>query len=195
MVNERRTADRDGAKPGGVSQRRAGARFIGVFVGIVLAFYIFSQLGVFTKVVAPASMRFSAVTSEPVIRLVDGDVVRRDTVLSSSRGQVDVHFGCDALEPIVYFAAAVIAFPAAWGRRFIALALGIPALFVLNIARIVSLYFVSTRHPDWFDAAHRDIWQPLFIAATLGLWFAWVMLLPRPRAPRASPEASRSTDG
>lgn len=187
MATPTRGADRPDASLPHARSRRAGLRFVAVFIGIVLAFYIFSQLGVFTKVVAPASMRFSAVTSEPVIRLVDGDVVRRDTVLSSSRGQVDVHFGCDALEPIVYFGAAVMAFPAAWKRRLIGLALGIPALFVLNIARIVSLYFVATRRPDWFDAAHRDIWQPLFIAATLGLWFTWVMLLPRAGGHRASP--------
>lgn len=184
--NERRTADREEARPGGAVPRRAGLRFVVVFIAIVLAFYIFSQLGVFAKVIAPASMRLSARASEPVIRLVDGDITRRDTVLASSKGQVDVHFGCDALEPIVYFAAAVIAFPSPWMRRLIALAIGIPALFLLNIARIVSLYFVATRRPDWFDAAHHDIWQPLFIAATLALWFTWVMLLPNARTRKAN---------
>lgn len=175
--------------PPRAGSRRASVLFVVGFVGIVLAFYIFSQLGVFERVIAPASLRTSAAASEPFIRFVDGDLVRRGTVLASSKGQVDVHYGCDALEPIVYFAAAVIAFPAPWRRRVLGLVLGIPVIFLLNIARIVSLYFVATRRPDWFEAAHLDVWQPLFIAATLAVWFTWVMLLPKAGARTKTREA------
>ena len=156
----------------------------------MIAYYVFSQLGVFLKVIAPGSIRLSAVVSAPFIRALGDDVTVRGTMLSSPEGQVEVHYGCDALEPIVYFSAAIVAFPASWRRRLIGLALGVPMLFVLNISRIVSLYFVQTRRPDWFEAAHLDIWQPLFIVATLGLWFTWVMLLPKPRAPETKPAPS-----
>lgn len=154
-----------------------------MFLGLIGVFYVFSQLGVFERVIAPASLRLSAAASAPIIRIFGDDVRVNGSTLSSSRGEVEVAYGCDALEPMVYFAAAVLAFPAPWRKRLPALAAGLPLLFALNIVRVVSLYLIATRRPTWFEFAHRDLWQPIFIVATLLLWFAWIMLLPRARAP------------
>lgn len=174
------THPRSGRSPRMLGRREIG--FITVFLGTIGAFYVLSQLGVFVNVIAPGSMRLSALSAAPAIRVLGDAVDVEGTNLVSTHGQVDVHYGCDALEPIVYLVAAIVAFPARWRHRWVGIGAGIAALFVLNIARIVSLYFIATRRPDWFDAAHRVVWQPLFIVATLGLWFAWVMLLPTSRA-------------
>ncbi len=187
MNPDSRTESAATGPPNKAAPKRSGLRFVVVFLGLLGAFYLFSQLGVFVKVIAPGSIRLSALASAPVIRLLGDAVDVRGTMLVSPKGQVEVHYGCDALEPLVYFSAAVIAFPASWRRRLLGIAAGIPVLFVLNIARIVSLYFIATRSPDWFETAHLVIWQPLFIAATLALWFAWVMLLPRSRTLAARP--------
>jgi exosortase/archaeosortase family protein len=162
-----------GARP----RRRPGVWFLPIFLGILAGFYVFGQLGVFSRVVAPASLRASALAAAPIIRLLGDPVTVEGVRLSSARGAVDVALGCDALEPIVYFVAAVVAFPAPWRRRVLGVVLGIPALFLLNAARIAGLYLVLTRRPAWFETAHIDVSQPLFILVTFGTWFAWVMLL------------------
>lgn len=181
-----------GDAKGRSGSRRPGVWFVVIFLGILGGFYVFSQLRVFDEVIAPASLRVSAVASGPILNLLGEQAVVTGTRLASARGHVDVSFGCDALEPIVYFAAAVLAFPARWRRRLVGLVIGVPALFALNILRIVTLYYVATRAPGWFDAAHVDVGQPIFIVLTLGLWFAWVMLLSdiRRKPPSPSPQAT-----
>ncbi|MBL8746809.1 MAG: archaeosortase/exosortase family protein [Phycisphaerae bacterium] len=183
------SAQREAAReaPTVAASRRRGAWFIAVFLGVIGAFYVFSQFGVFQSVIAPGSMRLSALSAAPFIRLLGDPVDVNGTMLVSPRGRVEVQYGCDALEPIVYFIAAVLAFPATWRGRLFGIAVGVPALFALNIVRIASLYFIATRRADWFDVAHRDLWQPIFIAATLALWMAWAMLHSGARAARPAP--------
>ena len=73
---------------------------------------------------------------------------------------------CDAIEVNILFASAVLAFPAAWPRRVLALLCGLFVLVVLNIARICALYFVGVHHPEWFALAHEEILPLVLIAVT-----------------------------
>lgn len=87
---------------------------------------------------------------------------------------VKVVRGCDAMEPIALFIAAVIAFPLGLRAKLIGLAAGIPALVFINLGRITALTVVDGLWPQHFETAHLTVGQTLYVLATLCCWFVWV---------------------
>jgi exosortase H (IPTLxxWG-CTERM-specific) len=80
---------------------------------------------------------------------------------------------CDAMEAVILFMAAVLAFPAAWRTRLIGVALGTLAIVTVNVIRICSLYYVGVYRQAQFEFYHLEVW-PLILVASAGLAFvAW----------------------
>jgi exosortase H (IPTLxxWG-CTERM-specific) len=96
------------------------------------------------------------------------------STISSPTVSLSVMRGCDALDPILVLCAGILAYPAPWRSKAIGLALGIPSLFVMNIVRILSLYFIQIKAPALFDLAHLDIWPVVFVLLAGVLWFVWM---------------------
>jgi exosortase/archaeosortase family protein len=59
------------------------------------------------------------------------------------------------------------------------IAIGIVALFALNLVRTVSLFYIGAHFPDFLDTAHVLIWQSVMILAAIALWLFWVEKLAR----------------
>lgn len=164
-------------------------RFVGLFLILVAGYYAVTSMSWFAQGVFPANLRINARVSAWILTALGEGARSQDEMLMGPAGSLAIRRGCDALEPAALFAAAVLAFPAAWKARLIGVAVGVPVLLVLNLARIVSLYYVLKWRPGWFEAAHVDVWQPLFILFAMVLWALWVMVMARPRAAAARAEA------
>ena len=80
---------------------------------------------------------------------------------------------CTAIELILVYSAAVLVTPAHYRARMWALALGIPALCVLNFVRVVSLLLVGFGSPEHFDTAHLVVWQIAMTLVGFLMWFMW----------------------
>jgi archaeosortase B (VPXXXP-CTERM-specific) len=80
---------------------------------------------------------------------------------------------CTAFALVFLYGAAVLAYPATWRQRVVGLAVGIPALFALNLIRLVTLAWVGLHIPERFEAVHLYWWQGFLIAFTGLGWFAW----------------------
>ena len=80
---------------------------------------------------------------------------------------------CTALDVIILFGAAVLAYPASIGARLSGLLLGVAALFALNIARIVSLILIGIHYFDLLEDAHLLVWQTAMALSAIGLWMLW----------------------
>lgn len=84
---------------------------------------------------------------------------------------------CDATEVNILFVSAILAFPAPWKRRSVALVVGLAALVLANIARIALLYFVGVYRPAWFATAHEEILPLVLIAITALSFMGWARYL------------------
>ena len=80
---------------------------------------------------------------------------------------------CTGVEVIGLFVAAVLAFPARWRSRLRGLALGVPALVVLNWIRILSLVYAGERSRKALDYGHLYVWPVIVLWATVALWLSW----------------------
>jgi exosortase H (IPTLxxWG-CTERM-specific) len=103
---------------------------------------------------------------------------------------------CTGVYEAVLLSAALLAFPASWGKTAIGFLLGLPLIYALNLARIVLLLCVGRWLPGAFELMHVYFWQVTMIAMVSGLWLAWVIWVVRDdpgvrgqhRSPREGPE-------
>ena len=80
---------------------------------------------------------------------------------------------CTAITPTMVFVAAVLAFPSSVSVKLKGLLLGIVALYLINLVRVVSLYYIGTHAPDQMEFAHIVVWQAVMVLIAIGLWSLW----------------------
>ena len=93
-------------------------------------------------------------------------VTINDTTLS-------IATGCNGVEAIALYFAAVLALPARWRRRLVGLAIGIVGIFIINQIRVVGLFLVAMFQPDILPHAHNYAGQTFVIVMGMALWFLW----------------------
>jgi len=76
-------------------------------------------------------------------------------------------------------AAAMFAFPAPWRYRLLGLAVGFVAVQLLNIVRVISLFYIGQWNLAVFEWAHQYAWQALIMLDVLVVWLIWVRRVPR----------------
>jgi exosortase H (IPTLxxWG-CTERM-specific) len=111
------------------------------------------------------------------------------TVIQGPHFAVNIRNGCNGVEAMLIFVAAVLAFPAPWRSRLLGLALGIAVLQVVNLVRVVALFLTGVYWPRLFDASHTVIWQSVVILCGVLLWIFWASRFAGP-APRQSEPAA-----
>ncbi|MBV8202062.1 MAG: exosortase H [Acidobacteria bacterium] len=119
-----------------------------------------------------------ASVSGAILNLAGQHVALRGTVIQGPHFAVNIRNGCNGIEAVLIFLAAVLAFPAPWRWRLGGLVLGILAIQVVNLLRVVSLYLTGAYLPRLFDASHTVIWQSVVILFGVLLWIFWATRLP-----------------
>lgn len=87
----------------------------------------------------------------------------------------EISRGCTGFVPAALLATAVAAYPATGRRKLAGLLLGVPLLLGVNLTRLVHLYYLGVHQPQWFETAHRVVWEGIIVLTVLGLWLAWTM--------------------
>jgi exosortase H (IPTLxxWG-CTERM-specific) len=80
---------------------------------------------------------------------------------------------------MIILIAAMVVFPATWLQRLKGLVWGILAIQVLNIVRIISLFYLGLWNEVWFEWAHLYVWQVLIMLDALIVFLLWVRYLPK----------------
>jgi exosortase/archaeosortase family protein len=83
----------------------------------------------------------------------------------------------------------VLAFPAPWRRRIAGLVLGFAAIQLVNLVRVVSLFWIGAHRPALFSSSHTVLWQSIVVLCGVLLFLAWATREQRVRA-AAEREAS-----
>jgi exosortase H (IPTLxxWG-CTERM-specific) len=161
------------------SARKAMLRFLGIFLALVAAYYALTlSRWVDANVLYPV-MKASACGASALLNFLGVGTTVDGVVIRGPGYAVAVRRGCDPLEPIVLFAAAVTAFPAPWRQKLPGLATGAAFLFGLNLARIDSLYLLGARQSRLLESFHLAWWPAFFILCSLALWVSWLLWIRR----------------
>ncbi len=154
------------------------------FVMILLALFTIELLGpVQTWVIEPFTAAVAKV-SAIVLQTFDSGVQAHGIVLSDieTGAAVSIQPGCNGVEAMIVVIAAIAATPATWKQKLVGLAIGFLAIQALNVARIISLFYLLQWNPVWFEWAHLYLWQALIMLDGLIVYLLWVRMLPAPAA-------------
>ena len=164
--------------------RRREITFLILFVVLLAgSFTLLSVNAVNDHVVEPFTAGVARVSGE-LLGLVGQHVTLRGTVIENPRFAVNIRNGCNGVETVVIFAAAVLAFPAPWRSRLIGLVLGVVAIQAINLVRVVALFLTGVYLPKFFDSSHTVIWQSVVILCGVLLWIFWASRFGSPRGSR-----------
>jgi exosortase H (IPTLxxWG-CTERM-specific) len=165
--------------------RRREMWFLGVFLALLIGgFTAIALKPVNDNVIEPFTAGIAKV-SGVALNLLGQEVVRTGTILRSPRFAVNIKNGCNGVETVLIFGAAVLAFPAPWKSRLIGLGLGILAIQALNLVRVVALFLTGAYFPTFFDSSHTVVWQAIVVLFGVLLWIFWArrFATPAPATP------------
>jgi exosortase/archaeosortase family protein len=84
-----------------------------------------------------------------------------------------VVIGCTGVVPAAVLAIAVLASPATAATRALGLVVGVPLVLLLNLLRLVHLFYLGVHDPQTFGLAHEVLWEWALVVSTVGIWFWW----------------------
>ena len=148
--------------------------FAALFLCLIGGYYALTLVPWVERHVMFPVLEVSAQGASLLLNLAGAGTTQTGIVIQGPQFTVAVRRGCDPVESIVLFSAAVLAFPVPTRKKFSVLALGAAFLFALNLVRIVSLYFAGRARVSWFETLHQEWWPAMFIFAALLMWLAWL---------------------
>lgn len=122
-------------------------------------------------------MESTAALTGVVLSPFSDDVRWHGQICSFNRFDVRIIDECTGLFEMVIFAAAVLAFPTTWRKKLLGLALGIPAIYLFNLIRIILLVVVGSKSYATFEFMHLYFWQVTLIIIIASIWIAWLLLV------------------
>lgn len=120
--------------------------------------------------------------SAAIVLLFDDRVVAQGIVLRDidSGFAVAIQAGCNGVEAMLVLTSAMIAFPSKLMHKFLGIIIGFFAVQAMNLARIISLFYLGQWNATLFEWAHLYIWQALIMLDVLVVFLLWLKLPHKP---------------
>lgn len=159
--------------------------FVSIFMAILAgSFTLISWQPVNDNVIEPFTGGI-AKASGIALNVIGQGISMDGTKIRNERFAVNIRNGCNGVETMIIFLAAVIAFPAPWKARIAGLVIGILAIQAVNLIRVVALFLTGAYFPSFFDSSHTVVWQTIVILSGVLLWIFWANRFATPAAETA----------
>jgi exosortase H (IPTLxxWG-CTERM-specific) len=156
-------------------------RFATVFVILLVGMlWVEIQPAVQTGFVMPFTALLADI-SAALVQVVDPNVIAYNNIIQNRYTGFGVAIlpGCNAVEACIILVAGIIAFPAPWRLRLVGVGLGVFAVQLLNLVRIISLFYIGQWNTTAFEIAHTYLWQVLIMLDVLVIWLMWIRFVGR----------------
>ena len=160
-------------------------RFVMTFLLILIALFTLEMLNPVQEHVITPFTSLLAHLSAVLILPFDNSVIAYGKVLQfkDSGFAVSIEAGCNGVEATIVLIAAICAFPASWRARLIAISLGFLAIQVLNIVRIISLFYLGNWNLEYFSWIHLYLWPALIMLDVLVVFIVYLRYLSKQTQP------------
>ena len=128
----------------------------------------------------------TAVIGTSILRLVTDEATRSGSLMQLGTFGVLIIEECTGIFEMLIFMAAVLAYPTGWRDKLLGFALGIPLLYLFNLARILVLLWVGRYYNELFEFMHIYFWQATLILMITSVWLLWILKVVRRVEPRAA---------
>lgn len=164
-------------------------RFFLIFLLLVVGFFAVELTSpVQNALVIPFTSGVASV-SVILMQLWDDQVLSHGKIIwdSLSGFSVSIEAGCNGVEASIVLIAAMLAYPAPWRERLLGIIVGIMTVQVLNLVRIITLFYLGQWNKQAFEWAHLYIWQALIMLDVLVVFLIWLRWLSTRQAKTTEP--------
>lgn len=156
-------------------------RFVLIFLFVLIGLFTLEMLTSVQQALIEPFTALLANISAGLILPFDNSVLAHGKVLQfgDTGFAVSIEAGCNGVEATIVLIAAVLAFPAPWRARLAAIALGFLAVQLLNILRIISLFYLGNWNLDIFSWVHLYLWPALIMLDVLIVFIVYLRYLSR----------------
>lgn len=159
---------------GGASSPRGKAALFGaVFLLLLLVFSSIASSRLVGVALHDRLTRIIAWMAASVLALF-GSTETSGQYLSFNGFGAFIEGACDGLQPTYIYICAVLAFPSGWRAKMWGLLMGIPAIYAINLLRILTIMVCGAVWPSLTEGLHVYGWQAAVIVLTMALWVFWV---------------------
>ena len=160
-------------------------RFFLIFIAVLAVLFRIDMLDEVQRVAIEPWTSLLATASAALMTPLDSDVAHHGRILMSKATgfAVSIEAGCNGVEAAIILIAGMIAFPSSWKHKLAGIAIGIAAVQVVNLLRIISLYYLGKWNMTVFEFAHLYLWQALIMLDVLVVWMLWIRWIARQQPP------------
>ncbi len=142
--------------------------FVSILISIVVYIWVRNS-----STIEPF-LGFNAQLATDIWNLFDNSVSAEGTLISSSDFNFEVTAECTSIGPTAILLSAIIAWPSTIKEKIKGIIVGATALFIINLIRILTLFYIGSHFPNHLDLFHYYIWQGIIVLLALGLWAFWM---------------------
>jgi exosortase H (IPTLxxWG-CTERM-specific) len=154
-------------------------RFVTLFILLLVALFTLEMLvPVQEHVILPFTELLARLSAAIILPFDDSAIAYGKILQFKDTGfAVSIEAGCNGVEATIVLIAAVVAFPANWRARLLAIGLGFIAIQVMNLARIISLFYLGNWDMEFFSWIHLYLWPALIMLDVLIVFIVYLRYL------------------
>lgn len=116
-----------------------------------------------------------AAVSAWLIHACGGNCLRHAAILSNPAVNfaMEVRDGCNGINVVVLLWSAILAYPASLKWRLVGVTAGLAAIQLLNLFRLISLFYLGQYNHSVFEFAHEYLWELLIIIDGIVVFNLW----------------------
>jgi exosortase family protein XrtF len=97
-----------------------------------------------------------------------------ERVLLNNHSILSVYEGCNGINVWIIFAGFMLALSKPGWRLAGFVLAGSVIIYVLNLGRILALFFVSLKYPETLYFVHKYLFTALLYGAVFAMWYFWI---------------------
>jgi exosortase family protein XrtM len=146
--------------------------FIGIFLVMHFLYYLFGKTDLQTWII-------SILTVKPGVAIINmltpqEHAYANGTLMMSKSVSLSILAGCDGSEGIFILISAILAYSTTIKTKLKGLVYGIAYIYILNIIRIVSLFYTAKYYNKYFNIVHGYIGQTFIIVMGCIFFIIWI---------------------
>ncbi len=139
---------------------------------LVFFFFLFNSDFFYKGAMEPFTA-FLALVSSKILNVFGLGTYVTGTNLSSKDFGINIVYGCNGAYATAILLSGIIAYPSRIKEKLMGVVIGIPAIFIINQLRVISLFLLGRKYPAVFEEVHVYVWQPIIIIFAILVWDFW----------------------
>jgi len=154
------------------------SKFVGIYLFLNLLYLLWinflgNRIDGISELVAMVSQKILLFLGYDVT-LVFSDLHPRILFYYNNVNYITVSEGCNGVSVMITFFASILSFRGAAKSKILFLSIGLLGVFLLNVLRVSSLFYVALNHQQWFSFLHEYAFTALIYTLIFLLFIFWV---------------------